>query len=755
MGLIIDVGAAGAANAIETVTTFAALPIPPTEGIGAVRVTADTGVFYVWDGAAWNAVAGGGSIVGGTNVGAGAGVFRNVTANNLTFKSLIAGTHFSITSNANDLTLDVTGGIPSALPVPISEGGTGQSNQQAALNNITNQPGGSNGDVLTNLAGNAQWAAPAATGVTSFNSRMGAVTLTAADVDSALGLGASNAFVFTDPAINLIVYSSWSVDPVTQSSNVNVSIAPNNVGGNTTIHNWNTNVAPLQNSPNDQVTSFDRNINLDSSATGFQFGSNGQAGVIDAAGYNYGGNGATFGILRHINHFSSMGNGTDPGTFLGLYGSAQGFNLGANITIDGQVHGYDWNLNLDVASISTSNFNILWLSDFSQIPVDLYGYQGIACQPNISKIKNNTNFNGFFVNPTITTMEGNAGMIGSQVGGTITTAGVGGFQGYQINTNITTLPATANYLGVSIFSNITTMAATSQFHGVNISPNITTLAGGFNGYEAYPQIAGGTGDVRLYAGGMGSVTTSGTTQVVDLNGQTADGKDSVFSAQGVSMNINGTLIPISNAPGGVQIKHLFFTNYDATGTGAITGTDVLCNVLTPGLNFGNIGDSLALGPDGLGFNMVAFAGQTTGHGQMDLASALTPTAIFASDFTLGEWRNINAYVINAGYAGVTTKATAFYHEVAGAGLFATTHWGLRVVTPNIENYVESMAVGTGSQKVTNASVAIELGGTTRAFVNLNVTTTQKNALTALPGMQVFDTTLNQLSYYNGTVWVNI
>lgn len=42
-----------------------------------------------------------------------------------------------------------------------------------------------------------------------------------------------------------------------------------------------------------------------------------------------------------------------------------------------------------------------------------------------------------------------------------------------------------------------------------------------------------------------------------------------------------------------------------------------------------------------------------------------------------------------------------------------------------------------------------------AIVTAQYTTTQKNALTPSSGWVVFDTTLNKLSYYNGTVWVNL
>jgi hypothetical protein len=42
-----------------------------------------------------------------------------------------------------------------------------------------------------------------------------------------------------------------------------------------------------------------------------------------------------------------------------------------------------------------------------------------------------------------------------------------------------------------------------------------------------------------------------------------------------------------------------------------------------------------------------------------------------------------------------------------------------------------------------------------AIATAQFTTVQKNALTPAAGWVVFDTTLNQLSYYNGTIWVNL
>lgn len=644
-----------------------------------------------------------------------------------------------IIAGANQIGVGTSGGVTTislAGPVSIVNGGTGQSNQQAALNNLTDIGSHSNGDVLQLLTGNAQFAP---------------LTLTNAAVSAAINAPA-NSFIFSDPTQQIVGYSNWNIDPNTFFSNVDNFDHPNNLGSAPVAYGWNINVDPLQNSPNDSLTLQNLTVGLDTSATGFSFGSNGQAATLIGGGYNYGGNGALFGVLRNINFFSGFGNGTDPGTFQQIAAVANSFNFGANITIDGAVSGYDFNVNLDPGTITTPNFNVLWLTDFSQYPVDVYGYQGVVCQPSIATLKNNHNFNGFNINSNITLMEGNAGLFAYGLGGTIGTLGTSGLHGLEISTHITNVPATANIIGLSMFNQITTMAATSQFAGCTIGPTITTLNGGFDGFQTFPQVAGGSGDVRLFHGGMGSVTTTGGTSVLDLDGTTAAGANSNFNANGVRTNIGGQLIAADNQ--GVQGQHTIFTQYSTPDSTTITGTDVLVNILSPDVNFGNASSHLTMGPSGLGFNMVAFAGQMHGHGTIDQVSALIPAAIFAEDFTLPEFRNINGLIINAGYTGSCTNATIFYGEISGAGLFATNHWGLRIVT-DIDNYVTRIAVNTSTQKVTNASVGLEVAGNDRVLLLSRMTTTEKNALTAVNGMLVYDTTLEKFQGYEAGAWVNL
>jgi len=64
-----------------------------------------------------------------------------------------------------------------------------------------------------------------------------------------------------------------------------------------------------------------------------------------------------------------------------------------------------------------------------------------------------------------------------------------------------------------------------------------------------------------------------------------------------------------------------------------------------------------------------------------------------------------------------------------------------------------LAVGTST---INSSAIIDVESTTQGFLPPQMTTTQKNAISSpKEGLVVYDTSLNKLSYYNGSTWINL
>jgi hypothetical protein len=99
--------------------------------------------------------------------------------------------------------------------------------------------------------------------------------------------------------------------------------------------------------------------------------------------------------------------------------------------------------------------------------------------------------------------------------------------------------------------------------------------------------------------------------------------------------------------------------------------------------------------------------------------------------------------------GVTSTMFEVYDE-------ATTTGGLLVNVRNTPfanmltvNYLGQMALGTASP---NASAQFQINSTTRGFLPPVMTTTQKNAISAIAGLVVYDSTTNKLCCYNGSTW---
>ena len=63
--------------------------------------------------------------------------------------------------------------------------------------------------------------------------------------------------------------------------------------------------------------------------------------------------------------------------------------------------------------------------------------------------------------------------------------------------------------------------------------------------------------------------------------------------------------------------------------------------------------------------------------------------------------------------------------------------------------------GIGKSTVENSSACLQADSTTRGFLPPRMTTAQKLLIgTPASGLMVYDTSLNQMSYYNGVTWIN-
>lgn len=566
-------------------------------------------------------------------------------------------------------------------------------------------------------------------GVTSLNGLTGILALTSSTLSitpsgSTIDIeaqGNTNTFAGFNNSGLLESIPGFNIDTTTGGMNATLDNHPNNVGDGQAINSLTANITPLQNSPNDGRVNLNMFINGDAGNSGFNTGNitNLNMGV----NLNQTGSG---GGLTDINIYNNVGDGTDPITFKGMgYVFAFG-DINDNVTIDGNIQGFDFQPHIHSGVIQTNNYNLTAFGDFSNIEVNANGHNSFQANPNIAGISNNHNYNGVNLNPTITAFNGNAG-----------------FSGYFSGGIIGTMSATGNYNGLGISPQVT--VAHGSITGVSVNPNLIGGDGNFTGLNITPQGNAAITNSRGVTINLNGLTTT------DLNGPVGLESDSRLS-------INASLTPTSGQT--IQIGSRVEQLFQIANGSPLTGTDLLGLDLAGDLL---AQDNMSVGPVGIGFSSVGFiADMAVATGKtVDLIHVFLPAVALP----------------DPGFStGGTTTTMEFIHIMGplsqGGSLVTTNLYGLRImsdfnttssptnswgisVEDTSENFLnKSLAISTSTKKVSNGSVGLELGGTTKAVRFSNLTTTQKLALTALPGMQVFDTILNQMSYYNGTTWIN-
>ena len=111
-----------------------------------------------------------------------------------------------------------------------------------------------------------------------------------------------------------------------------------------------------------------------------------------------------------------------------------------------------------------------------------------------------------------------------------------------------------------------------------------------------------------------------------------------------------------------------------------------------------------------------------------------------------------------GTARVVTKVVTPILEGVSSGR-VDLKYGFGTSTPSSNilsvGYAGEPAILIGSGTTQNSSM-IQMNSTTQGFLPPRMTTTQKNAIASpATGLMVYDTTLNLISVYNGTIWITL
>ena len=613
--------------------------------------------------------------------------------------------------------------------------------------------------------------------------------------------GNANSFVGYNSSGLPVSITGHNFDPNNFGSDRSHIIEPNNLSQNIDLDLILVNVKPLQNSPNDTATLEYRQITVDPDDTGFGIGTsgNGVRFTINNAIHNASGN---LGSIAFIQNDLGIGNGTDPISVKGIsYIAGQG-TVNANVTINGPILGYGFGPNVNAAAIIHQNSYIQGFLDTANFACEVKGYASANFSPNLESIANNNNYTGLNINPDINTFTGNAGFVGVYVGGILGAFNANGYyQGVNVNPTITsaryaaglqvTMDGVTPFAGVQasiVFQDLTlafnepgtfsnsftieyTPGATAGSEVVSVAgfafevqieSGVSTAAQIKAALEANPGFAAGA-TATISGVGSNAQVTAGPTNF--SGGQDAgrtlaaflDGDVEITGALLFNGNLNSfASATVVNGGGQPSTIHNLVTQPTVAANITIAGADTL------GVNTAmllNIGTNATVSTGLTGISSFAAPVVSTMGAGSTLDRCAAGTFVLSLDATsTGGTIDImdlcRAIAIPNGVTAIN-KLRGYTMDLP-FGNPGTDTWGF-YESPGVNNYFQgNLLIGgaAGSDDiVTNASVALEIKSTTKAFVLPRMTTTEKNALTAIEGMYVYDLTLHAPAYYDGTVWV--
>lgn len=613
--------------------------------------------------------------------------------------------------------------------------------------------------------------------------------------------GSNYQMIFKNGSGTIIGTPNLTIDSATGGLYSNLQQVPNANTGSFVQNTLNMYIEPLQNSPNETWNLLSTRMEFDASDSGFTIGTNGQAGRMFANTMFHGGTG-DIGAFEFMQNNFQIGNGTDPIDVKG-FGYFFGFGqFAANVNISGPMQGYGFQFNVDPAATIDVGAYTNAFYDFSNIGCASPGYSSFAAGPTIASINNNNNYTGLSINPTIPTFTGNAGFVGIALNGNLGTFNNNGYyQGVSINPNITsaryaaglqvTMDGVTPYAGVQSVLTVQDLTFTFTAAGDNNSYTLEYTSGGTAGSEVVTilgqaitiQIQSGVSTAtQIKAAADGSPMASAITTTISGVGSDPqvtfgptnfagginagqvlaaylDGDVQITGALSFSGDLNVAKInafasqALTDGGGQPSSIHSFITNPTVAANVTLTSADTI-SVNTAALI--NIGDNAVVGTSFIGVAALGLPAVLT----MGTASTLDRcyAALFALSLDAGAG---GGTVDEVGLCkaisipnGVTTvnKLKGFVMDLP-FGDPGTTTWAFYDSSGSHNYFGGDLKIGDGTDVVANSSVALDIESTTKALLLPRMNTTQRDALTPIAGMVVFNSTTTAMEYYNGTSWV--
>lgn len=499
-------------------------------------------------------------------------------------------------------------------------------------------------------------------------------------------------------------YAIGALDGLSQSN----AVAPN-AGGFETVHSLNMSIAPLQSSPNVGYNYWSLNAGSDSAA--FDFGTAGSAIHMINNTYSHV-NDQDIGEIAFINNYFQLGNGVDA---IDANGFSYNYGFGdvaATTNITAQMQGYGFQPTFaNGSTVDTTSASVTAFYDALSAPNTTFGnYTSASFSPTILGVDNNRNYSGVSINPNITNFNGNSSCTGLGISGNYGALTTGNFQGISINPVVTSGP-----YGAGININTASMGTTSTFAidavgDIRVTGDYSQVGDtNINGslVAGLTNVGGSVNPVD--GGGVPSNVNSVTGGVTALNGVTVANADTIGTAINLNVNLEDNSVSTSGA----------------FGLGFAAQTNTLLVDTRTGSTLDNISASTAA------LNLL---GSSTG-GTIDTVKLYNAAAIPNGITTINKLRG---FTFDMPFGTVGTVVHGFYNP------------------SDSENYFkQSLVVGEDAEVRANSSVGIEINSATKALLNARMTTVERDALTPLDGMQVYNETLDAVDVRANGAWTSL
>jgi hypothetical protein len=336
------------------------------------------------------------------------------------------------------------------------------------------------------------------------------------------------------------------------------------------------------------------------------------------------------------------------------------------------------------------------------------------------------------------------------------TSTVGTFDGFNLNTNFAG-GMSGRYLGINQSGTIASIAAGQYYQGYANFTTISDMQNQFQGIALGPNVTftGLVGDLQMIDVFPTATNVNEASGLrVNMSGVSGNNVRAINATGRCEFTANHTAVD-----GGGQPFNIHNVNGNVSATVSTTNADSISMGMTQLINVGP-GAVLTSGAFQLGVSAMTMVVLPTigAGGSIDYVAGATAAlnlqgAVGAG--TIGEWRGFRSSIVPDGNTTVARAKGFFHHEPFGSAGY-TTSWGLysRDTEHNfIENGLRIGGVPDTSDTVTNTSIGLDMFD--RAVKFANIDTTARDALTAVNGMVIYNTTTNKFQGYENGSWVDL